>query len=533
MFASINPFTPLVKKAKEAWAKVKSWWSSHSPGMFKGAQDAFGQIFSGVGSSKHLEEAKSQAKSAGKFITKVFKDISKFIGKVWDLIGPDVKKIGSGIWNGLKSIWNEVGPELVKFKKLWKPLGKAIQNLWTLAKPLLIALSLSFLFVGKILLNIISEVIGPALKYIGKILGDALQIIRGIFEVIIGILSGDWKLAWEGVKDIVIGIITGLWHIIQGVFDIILNVIQGFVKGIWGFFKWLWNILFGHSIIPDLIKAFFFWFMKLAKLAVWVWEHVAKPIWERLKKLWNNLIKPLLKVLVAGFFAMFKPLWTIAKWIWDHILQPLWERFKTGWDKITGIVKDAKDFIVEKFGDMKSKATDFIGYIKDLPGKIKDLAGDFKDAGLAIITSLWEGMKNAGTVIKDIAGSIYDAISGRINAGIDIINDKIPNSIGKGPLKLDLPDNPFPHLPAFFKGGLVRGTKYGTPILAGDRYNDEWVIPRTGQYAPKPQKGFSPGSMAPITKNQTFNFYGDLSFPNVQSGDDVETLISNLESLAG
>ncbi len=31
---------------------------------------------------------------------------------------------------------------------------------------------------------------------------------------------------------------------------------------------------------------------------------------------------------------------------------------------------------------------------------------------------------------------------------------------------------------------------------------------------------------------KTFNFYGDLSFPNITSGDDAEEFIRNLETLA-
>jgi hypothetical protein len=168
-----------------------------------------------------------------------------------------------------------------------------------------------------------------------------------------------------------------------------------------------------------------------------------------------------------------------------------------------------------------------------MPGKITDLADKFKEAGTSIINALWNGMKNAGTVIKDLAGDIYNAIAGRINAGIDIINDKIPDSIGKGPLKVDLPDDPFPHLPMFYKGGLVKGSKDGTLAIVGDRYQDEWIVPKKG---PNGIAGSRNGSMNnrsySMGGGNTFIFNGDLSFPNVKSGDDVETLISNLENLA-
>jgi hypothetical protein len=212
-------------------------------------------------------------------------------------------------------------------------------------------------------------------------------------------------------------------------------------------------------------------------------------------------------------------------------------RWTNAWQDIRDKVSNAKDKIGDTLGTMKDKFDTFVGWIRDIPGKLKDLADNFKSAGTALIEAFWHGLQNTGDLVANIAGNIWTAMKGFINSGIKYLNDKLPDkiSIPHAP-DINLPDNPFPYLP-MYTGGVVKGSRRGTPIMAGDRGYDEAVIPLTGPYAPRwaryqDMPGMNPKSMAPITKHQTFIFNGDLEFPNIKSGDDVDTLISNLESLA-
>jgi hypothetical protein len=309
------------------------------------------------------------------------------------------------------------------------------------------------------------------------------------------------------------------------------------VGGIVDFFKWLWKMLVGHSIVPDIVKGIFKWFTKLKDLPKWVYDKALKPLWQHFVDAWHKIQDN-----ISGWWPWIKGkvqagLGTIGAWVHDHVLQPLQTRWTNAWQDIRDKVSNAKDKIGDTLGTMKDKFDTFVGWIRDIPGKLKDLADNFKSAGTALIEAFWHGLQNTGDLVANIAGNIWTAMKGFINSGIKYLNDKLPDkiSIPHAP-DINLPDNPFPYLP-MYTGGVVKGSRRGTPIMAGDRGYDEAVIPLTGPYAPRwaryqDMPSMNPKSMAPITKHQTFIFNGDLQFPNIKSGDDVDTLISNLESLA-
>lgn len=136
--------------------------------------------------------------------------------------------------------------------------------------------------------------------------------------------------------------------------------------------------------------------------------------------------------------------------------------------KIGGIGKSLANKVADSFnamkesaslriGQMKKGITDFVDDVKALPGKIKNQVDEFANAGAAlanaILTGIRTGMSGAAGVVGDIASAAWDAIRGRINAAIDAMNAAIPNSIGSGPLSIDIPDNPIGHLA---RGGLIR-----------------------------------------------------------------------------
>lgn len=104
-------------------------------------------------------------------------------------------------------------------------------------------------------------------------------------------------------------------------------------------------------------------------------------------------------------------------------------------------------------------------------------------------------------------------------------------------------------------GGIVQSRRGGTLATIGEAGRDEAVIPLPTGWKNifSQMKAFSStGSMRiqnmivqgnvegrtvvmPVssTENKTYNFYGDLSFPNIKDGDSAEDFIRNLEDLAG
>jgi hypothetical protein len=102
-------------------------------------------------------------------------------------------------------------------------------------------------------------------------------------------------------------------------------------------FKWLWNVLFGHSIIPDIIAAFKAAWLVLQSLCMWLYNNVIKPIWNAIGvaiKVVVFLIKGYINGIVMAFrffAAMGRAAWAVLYagimvvwgWIKTNIINPL------------------------------------------------------------------------------------------------------------------------------------------------------------------------------------------------------------------
>lgn len=70
-------------------------------------------------------------------------------------------------------------------------------------------------------------------------------------------------------------------------------------------------------------------------------------------------------------------------------------------------------------------------------------------------------------------------------------------------------------------GGIIRARTGGTVFRGGEAGQDEAVLPLPSNWSARDGLG-----------EKHYHFYGDLSFPNIKSGEDAETFIKNLEILA-
>lgn len=130
--------------------------------------------------------------------------------------------------------------------------------------------------------------------------------------------------------------------------------------------------------------------------------------------------------------------------------------------------------VINFAGTLKSKVSDgfsaIVDFIKSVPGKIRALGGFFADAGKAIIGRFVEGLKNAGGVVSDIAGNIWNAVKTLLNSAIDRINSALEFTISlPGP---NITVNP-PNIPHLAKGGIV----YGPTLALIGEAGPEAVVP--------------------------------------------------------
>jgi hypothetical protein len=137
---------------------------------------------------------------------------------------------------------------------------------------------------------------------------------------------------------------------------------------------------------------------------------------------------------------------------------------------------------------VKNIGATIVGWITGIPGKLASpkVLGDFKAAGKALIDKVVEGMKNAAGVISGIAGNVWTAVKGMLNAAIDKINAALEFTISlPGP---DITVNP-PNIPHLAKGGIV--SKPTLALIGED--GPEAVVPLGRKNAPKGSIGLGGG----------------------------------------
>lgn len=170
-----------------------------------------------------------------------------------------------------------------------------------------------------------------------------------------------------------------------------------------------------------------------------------------------------------------------------------------------GAVKKFWEFANEAISWIKKISVDIIGKGAN---KIKDMAVDWALDKLESIP-----------IIGPVIGAGRDVVGGAINVG----KSAYRNTFGRigfeagGMLAADGMID-WGSIPALQNGGVIRHQAGGVLMRVAEGRNDERV------------------QVTPLSGNdgdgETHNhFYGDLSFPNITSGDDAEKFVRNLESL--
>lgn len=152
-------------------------------------------------------------------------------------------------------------------------------------------------------------------------------------------------------------------------------------------------------------------------------------------------------------------------------------------------------------GATSRAANAVVSAVKGIPGRIRSVGGALKSAGSWIMNKFWEGMKSIAGKAGDIARGLWNGVKGFLNSAIDKINAAIPNQIGKGPIKINLPDNPFPKFArgvTNFRGGYAWVGEEGRELVRLPSGSD--VIPHDESMRMVGQ----PASRGDIAINTTF-----------------------------
>lgn len=259
-----------------------------------------------------------------------------------------------------------------------------------------------------------------------------------------------------GIIAAVVGAIVYLWNTSEE----FRNIIKGILNDIWTLIKRLWDEVL-KPLFSFLADVFMTVIMPIAAFLGTVLVDVVMAVFRVIKSIWDNVLKPLVDFLIdvlaialqaiIDVWNAWKPtievVFGILMWLWNNALRPLVDfiiRFLCGAIKDFGVtVKDVLDAVKRIF----SGIIDFIAGV---------FTGDWSRA--------WRGVVNIFGGIMDGLGSVIKA---PLNGVIWLINQAI-----QGMNKIKVPD----WVPSWLGGGqginipqipyLARGGIIDSPTLA-------------------------------------------------------------------
>lgn len=300
---------------------------------------------------------------------------------VWVAIAAAIIAVGSAIyflvenWDEMtqvvKNFFKEnITPKLEEIGKHFEKIKEALGPLWDLLSVSfewlidvgLPELGKGFEWLGGIVVGLVGGALGGLVNALASIIegvvqftSGVIQTLRGMVDLIIGIFTLDgekikeaWGKIWSGIKDV-----------FMGVYDATIGAVVEFVKGIISWFTEMWDVLVGHSIVPDTINAIVEWFASLpGKVLGLVGDFVNGIIdkfknlganlsqkfseaWETVKTWWSK--KPSLSTYTPSIGKIWEKLrdaWTSAKDWWNKnrsslsytpSIGKIWEKLKTAW----------------------------------------------------------------------------------------------------------------------------------------------------------------------------------------------------------
>ena len=330
-----------------------------------------------------------------------FKDI---FTQLWDAI----KMVGQAFADLGLAIWNAI-PEEVRqwFADIATAIWGVITAVWEWIASIewLKIIGTVFEWIGGIIVGIVGGVIAGAIQGVLNLLESVVQGIVGILQslagivstvvyAIVGLFTGDFskcldaaKLIWTGIKNVFFSVV-----------DSLLGTVWGLVEGIIDFFLHMWDVLVGHSIVPDTIEAIIEWFLELPKNIF-------------------RLMADFVKTVINKFIELATSAGSWAVNMWTKVKQPFigvgsWFKniFKQAWDGIKSIWSGVGSFFNGVWSTIK---------------------GIFSRVGTSIADGVTGAVKGAVNSVLSSVGNKINGFIGLINGSLDVIN-KIPGvNIGK------------------------------------------------------------------------------------------------------
>lgn len=421
-------------------------------------------------------------KKIGGPLTDFWNSAKEIFGQVAEFLGPRFTQIWHTLQETIGQAWDKIRPALIELRDSLKPL-------WDAAKPILVALGgafyAAFTLIASIVTQVVLNILKPIINGLVELIRNVIQFLTGFFnflegmfrvlkglaeifvnfiKMVFGILTGNGEMtqrALEGLqngfRDFFTGIghaAQGLWRMLDAIWDAIFNLfstaigtvigyVRGFVGGIIDWFKHMWDVLVGHSIVPDMINAIVDWFLSLPKkifsfVANFVlgiinfFLDLASKVLNAMLTLWDNLMGAL-----GTFVQMFRDGWSaIWNWVRDFAIG-LWNWVRDRWNDFVEGVK----LILNLWVDAIRLIWDtFWSWIRDfavgLWNWVRDRWNDFVEGVKLILTvwidtikllwnNFWSGIRDTAVAIWDFVRGKWDDFTNLIRTVLESTRDRV------------------------------------------------------------------------------------------------------------
>lgn len=305
----------------------------------------------------------------------VTSSLTGFVTMIMSWINPAIQK--------LQAAFAAAQPALSAFGNIvlqvFGVIGSILAWIGTFVVNVVIA---AFVFLG----SVVSNIFGGLAAGLSIMVSGIMTVLTGFFNLITAIFTNDGALLNEAIGQIFGGLVQTVLGLFAGLAGALYGLVNGIVTGVINFFKYLYDVLVGHSIIPDMVIAIIDWIAKLP-----------------------GQIVAIIVTLVIGFIAKVTELATtvIAKFV--TFVAGIVFNVSQLPGKIAAFIEDMKLRVISIVTSMVSAfVIKVVSWVNDVASNAAQLPGR--------VTS---GLSFLGSMITGVASSAWNSFSSAVTSGLN------------------------------------------------------------------------------------------------------------------